>query len=140
MLIQLIAVAALLVSSPAKSGSSYSGRPQIQVEVRATTGEILAGTVVSLCPIARDHPEIPQPQDPAYASCKVAGTDLKGVVSFKALKPGYYAITADANGFAITTVYPLSIAGPDPIAPDKLTIVLNPTCNDCVSHRTGDNH
>jgi len=130
---------ALLLSGTAleHQPSSHSGHPEIEVLVRATTGETLPGTTVALCSIDPNHPAIPTPHDPAWASCKVGGTDHTGVVRFKRITPGHYVVTADANGFAISSVYPLSIAGPDPIAPDQLLIVLNPTCHDCTVHMLG---
>jgi hypothetical protein len=130
---------ALLLSGTALGHlpSSHSGHPEIEVLVRATTGETLPGTTVALCPIDPNDPALPTPHDPAWASCKVAGTDHTGVVHFRRIAPGHYVVTADANGFAISSVYPLSIAGPDPIAPDQLLIVLNPTCHDCAGHKPG---
>ncbi len=46
---------------------------------------------------------------------------------------GTYRLTAELTGFADTSVFPLSIgvAKPGPLAPDSVTLVLNPVCFDC---------
>jgi hypothetical protein len=136
MLIQRLAVGLLLsVTYPGHSQPSFSGHAEIKVEVTTRAGEPLPGTAVSLCPVDARRPVIPNSSDAAWKACIHAGTDMAGQVSFKHVVPGYYAVIADQPGFAIASIYPLSIAASDPIAPDDLLVVLNPTCDDCVGHR-----
>jgi hypothetical protein len=135
MIIQNIALAALVLANVAGPElPSHSGRPRIEVLAQTTTGDALAGVTVWLCRMdgSQRQPPVPQASPPANCSHVFTNQDGRGV--FDALKPGFYAITAELSGFASTSVFPLSIAGPDPIAPDKLVVVLNGVCHDCV-HR-----
>jgi hypothetical protein len=131
----LVAGLLLSVINPVRSQPSFSGHPEIRVEITTRAGEPLPGTAVSLCPVDAKRPVIPNPSNTSWKACTHAGTDMAGQALFTRIVPGHYAVIADQPGFAIASVYPLSIAASDPIAPDELLIVLNPTCDHCVGHR-----
>lgn len=101
----------------------------LEVTVRSTAGEPLPGATLSICPLS------------AVTALPVAGelcrhqvTDAAGKARFGARDldaPGELILTAALDGFATTALYPLSVGGEDPIAPDQLVVVLNPVCWDC---------
>ena len=129
MLIQTL-VALTLLASAELPLVTHSGRPQMDVVVRSTDGESLPGVMISLCRL-RSQPRSPALPEVEAKDCIVQGTGPDGHAFFTTVKPNIYAATAELSGFASTTVFPLSIASADPIAPDALVITLNPVCFHC---------
>ncbi|MGE5234221.1 MAG: carboxypeptidase-like regulatory domain-containing protein [Acidobacteriota bacterium] len=124
MLIPIVTIVALLTGGPAAPVDSFSGKPRLEVEVRDTSGMPVPGTNVALCPVDRTHPAPPAPGDPAYWRCGRGYTDAQGVARFDPVPPGAYAVTASLEGFATTSVYPLLVGGEQPVAPDRVRLLL----------------
>jgi hypothetical protein len=116
---------ALLLAAP---GSAIDTPVPVAVQVRALDGEHLPGAVVYLC----QGPCPGHPEENWKQRCRVQVTDVDGIAHFEVPSQGSFGFTAELEGFAKTTVYPLSF-GPDasPRAPGELTVVLNPVCFHC---------
>jgi hypothetical protein len=99
------------------------------VVVRAVDGENLPGAVVYLCETVR---EAEHPPERSEAACRLELTRADGSVVFVIEEGPRYSVTAVLEGFADTTVFPLSF-GPDaePRAPGVVVLVLNGVCFDC---------
>jgi hypothetical protein len=102
---------------------------KVSVVVRAVDGENLPGAVVYLCETAR---EAENPPERSETSCRLELTSADGSAVFVIEEGPRYSVTAVLEGFADTTVFPLSF-GPDaePRAPGVVVLVLNGVCFDC---------
>ena len=101
---------------------TFTRSQDLAVTVLATDGATLSGATVSLCRLQDLE------SDP---SCTRTITDTDGRVSFSVIEASEYSLTGKLDGFAPTTISPLSIGGEDPIAPDQVVLMLNPVCWDC---------
>src|SRR5687768_3330570 len=130
-LLRICAVAALLGCSARVS--VHTGQPRIEVVVRTTAGDPVPGAAVSLCPWRDGEGVASRLLEVQSEGCSRGHAASDGRVTFSAIQPGRYFVTAELSGFAATTVHPLSIASTDPLAPDTLLVVLNPVCFHCAN-------
>lgn len=128
----IIIVVALLSISPAPVGAetTFSGANRIEVRVVDEDGDSLPGAGLSLCPLESGQVHARNTKD---NRCLFELSREDGSAAFDNVTPGEYRLTGNLSGFADTTVFPLAIgrANPDPLAPDRVTILLNPVCYDC---------
>ena len=101
--------------------ATFSGLPRLQVLAVSPEGAPLAGVTLTLC----------DSQDEKPARCVVKTTNPQGEASFEKVPSAEYRLKGELSGFASTMVFPLSIAASDPIAPDRVVLLLNPVCWHC---------
>ena len=116
----------MVATSPGRytpgSPASFSRSPKLQVFVASPEGTPLGGATLTLCPEqGGDKP----------AGCLTKVTNPKGEASFEKIPPTRYQLKGELSGFASTMVFPLSIAASDPVAPDRVVLLLNPVCWHC---------
>jgi hypothetical protein len=112
------------------SEHTFTRSHRLEVTAQASTGDSLPGVTVSLCVL--DASRSPMEKPPlAEPECRLTVTDAAAKARFAAISPGKYYLTGELDGFARTAIYPLSIGGEDPIAPDQIVLTLNPVCWDC---------
>lgn len=106
------------------SEETFSRRPELRVLVMGSVGEKLSGAVVELCRVAAEAEgeEVP---------CRFGASDQDGELHFSEVAPGNYRLTAQLDGFIPTSLGPMSINAEDPIAPDRVVVLLNAACYDC---------
>lgn len=101
--------------------ATFSSLPRLQVLVVSPEGAPLAGVNLALC----------ESRDEKSARCVVEITNGQGEASFEKVPAAEYRLRGDLSGFASTMVFPLSIGGSDPIAPDRVVLLMNPVCWHC---------
>jgi hypothetical protein len=101
--------------------ATFSGLPRLQVLAVSPEGAPLGGVTLTLCEF----------QDEKSARCVVESTNPQGEASFEKVPSAEYRLKGELSGFASTMVFPLSIAASDPIAPDRVVLLLNPVCWHC---------
>ncbi len=121
-----------LTGSPSCDASEGAGTTEgrIAVVVVDVDGEPISGAGLSLCPLESGQLHARGTED---NQCLYQASGADGAAAFEAVPPGRYRLTSGLEGFADTSVFPLSIAAPrpDPKAPDSVTLVLNAVCYDC---------
>lgn len=101
--------------------ATFSNLPRLQVLVVSPEGAPLAGVNLMLC----------EYQDEKPVRCVVEITNGQGEASFEKVFAAEYRLRGDLSGFASTMVFPLSIGASDPIAPDRVVLLMNPVCWHC---------
>ena len=98
--------------------ATFSGLPRLQVLAVSPEGAPLGGVTLTLC----------ESRDENSARCVVETTNPQGEASFEKVPSAEYRLKGELSGFASTMVFPLSIAAADPVAPDRVVLLLNPVC------------
>ena len=101
--------------------ATFSGLPRLQVLAISPEGDPLGGATLTLC----------ESRDEKSARCVVETTNPQGEASFGKVPSAEYRLKGELSGFASTMVFPLSIAASDPLAPDRVVLLLNPVCWHC---------
>ena len=119
-----------LLTAPLQSEAdtfTFSHKDSLRVVSITAEGERIPGVTLTLCPYDGQSLNTTTTAE----ACTHQVTDGNGEASFQSIKPGQYAVVGLLEGFASTAVYPLSIKSSDPIAPDRVFLLLNPVCFDC---------
>jgi hypothetical protein len=101
--------------------ATFSGLPRLQVLAVSPEGAPLGGVTLTLC----------ESRDEKSTRCVVEITNPQGEASFEKVPSAEYRLKGELSGFASTMVFPLSIAASDPVAPDRVVLLLNPVCWHC---------
>lgn len=130
-----LAVLALLLAAPwldASQGeqATWSGASRLAVTTLELGGEPLAGVTLSLCSFESGRVHARGRDD---GECRAEVSDSEGSAVFDPVPPGKYRLTGALEGFADTSVFPLHVGSSKdgPMAPDRVTVLLNPVCWDC---------
>ena len=116
----------LMVLPQGEADFSFNHKDSLQVVVIAAGGEPIPGVTLALCPYDGRALEMAGSE-----RCAHQITDAEGQAGFQSIESGEYAVTGVLEGFASAAIYPLSIKSSDPIAPDRVFLLLNPVCFDC---------
>ncbi len=73
-----------------------------------------------------------RPPTGSERACQLEFTGSAGEARFSTPGSGTFSVTAELDGFAYTSVYPLNFGKhASPKSPTSLVITLNPVCFDC---------